>query len=185
MLITGDNRTGIDEKIKRVQIAMYSRLKTVWGITNDNDYDCYGRVYRNKKDNQYIAELYTGNGEYKDVYWDDKKAAISWFGTGSIITYDIQNIVPVHLVFFVNLKKLKPTIQHRADEEVRRDVQKVFGKFFHGFTFGSIELWLENVLKEYPGSRRDKLLSAVDMEPVHCFRLNLTLIYPFNNNCVL
>jgi len=185
MLITRDNPTGMDAHFANVQNHIYSRLKTAWGISNDIDYDCYGRVYRNKKDSQYVAELYTGNGEYRDIYWDDKKAAISWFGTGSTISFDVKNKIPVHLVFFVNLKKLKPNIQHRADEEVRMDVQKLFGKSLHGFAFESVELWLENVLKEYPGSRRDKSLTAVDMEPVHCFRINLSLIYGLTNNCVI
>lgn len=185
MLITIDNPTGMDAHVYNVQKHIYPRLKIIWGISNDADYDCFGRVYRNKKDNQFIAELYTGNGEYKDVYWDDRKAAISWFGTGNTISFDVKNKIPFHLVFFVNLKKLKPGVLHRADEQVRNDVQKLFGKSLHGFSYDGMELWLENVLKEYPGSRRDKSLTAVDMQPVHCFRLNFTLIYGLNNNCII
>lgn len=183
MLVSIDNPTGMDAHVYNVQKHIYSRLKTAWGIVNDTDYECYGRVYRNKKDNQFVAELYAGKGEYKDVYWDDRKAAISWFGTGSNISFDVQNTVPFHLVFFVNLSKLKPNVLHRADEQVRNDVQKLFGKSLYGFSYQNMELWLDNVLKEYPGTRRDKSLLAVDMQPVHCFRLNLTLMYSINKNC--
>lgn len=184
MLITTVKPVGIDAAITSLQKQLYSRLKKAWGINNDKDYDCYGRVYRNKKDNQYIAEAYVGNKEYKEVYWDDARAAISWFGTGSTIEFNLTNRVAVHLVFFVNLKKLKPAIAHRADEEVRRDVQQLFGNTWLGFTYESTELWTENVLREYPGSRRDNRLSVVDMQPLHCFRLNLTAVYS-SNICVI
>lgn len=183
MLITNATAVGLDAAIKNLQSFLYPRLKTAWGIDNDSDYDSYGKVYRNKKDSQYIAEVYTGgvNGiDYKEVYWDDTKAAISWFGTGSIISFDIKNKVSVHLVFFVNLKKLKPGVAHRADEDVRRDVQKLLGISLQGFTFEGFELWTENVLREYPGSRRDNRLSVVDMHPIHCFRVNLSCLYSPN-----
>jgi hypothetical protein len=75
------------------------------------------------------------------------------------------------------VEKLKPSVGHRADEEVRNEIQKLFGNSLHGFSYESMELWLENVLREYPGSRRDNRLNAVDMQPVHCFRINLTLLY--------
>lgn len=186
MLITTVNPVGIDAAITNLQNQIYTRLKNKWGI-DDSFYDCYGRVYRNKKDNQYIAEVYTGGEDgkdYREVYWDDKKAAISWFGTGSIIDFNIKNKASVHLVFFVNLKRIKPDALTRADEEARRDVQAIFGNSLQGFTFESVELWTENVLREYPGSRRDNRLSVVDMHPLHCFRINLTALYS-SNICVL
>lgn len=179
MLITKTNPVGIDVAIQNLQTHLHKQLVSKWGLVDENDplYQCYGRVYRNKKDAGYIAEVYAGNNEYKEVYWDDSLKAISWFGTGNKTTFDINNKVDVHLVFFVNVAKLKPSVVHRADEEVRNEIQQLFGKSLHGFSFESIELWLENVLREYPGSRRDERLKAVDMQPVHCFRINLSLLY--------
>jgi len=106
--------------------------------------------------------------------------AISWFGLSDKTEFDKQNISNVHLVFFVNIEKLKPGIAHRGDEEVRNEIQKLFGYSLYGFAFQSIELWLDNVLREYPGSRRDDRLKAVDMHPIHCFRINLTCLYDTN-----
>jgi hypothetical protein len=179
MQITKTSPVGIDVPIQQLQAYLHKQLVTKWGLAGDEDpaYQCYGRCYRNKKDSGFIAELYTGNNEYKEVYWDDSLKAISWFGTGSKTTYDIKNATDVHLVFFVNLAKLKSSITHRADEEVRNEIQQLFGNTMFGFSFESIELWLENVLREYPGSRRDNRLIAVDMQPVHCFRINLKLLY--------
>ena len=83
----------------------------------------------------------------------------------------------------MNLQKLRPEITHRADEEIRQDVLQAVGKSSFGMTFKSVDLWIENVLKEYPGSRRDERLKAVDMHPVHCFRYNYTLLYNPNKIC--
>lgn len=179
MLITKVNPVGIDIAIQNLQTHLHKQLVVKWGLTGNDDplYECYGRCYRNKKDSGYIAEVYAGNNEYKEVYWNDELKAISFFGTSSKTTFDIQNKVDVHLVFFVNLKKLKDAVAHRADEEIRNEIQQLFGNTLYGFSFENMELWLENVLREYPGSRRDNRLIAVDMQPVHCFRINLTLLY--------
>jgi hypothetical protein len=182
MLILKTNPVGIDVAIQSLQVYLHKQLVSKWGLTGDDDplYECYGRVDRNKKDAGYIAEVYAGNGEYKEVYWNDELKAISWFGLSGKTEFDKQNKSNVHLVFFVNLGKLKPSIAHRADEEVRNEIQKLFGYSLFGFSFESIELWLDNVLREYPGSRREGRLNAVDMQPIHCFRINLKCLYDTN-----
>ncbi|HUR65461.1 MAG TPA: hypothetical protein VMZ03_03855 [Chitinophagaceae bacterium] len=175
MLIQKSNPVGIDAAIRNLQTFLHSKLTVLWNVTDQ--YRCYGRCYRNKIDGGYIAENYEGEKEYKEVYWDDTLSAISFFGTGSKTTFDIKNKTDVHLVFFVDLSKIKPAIAHRADEEVRNQVQKLFGSGLFDFAIDSTELWLENVLREYPGSRREDRLKIVDMQPVHCFRINLKLLY--------
>jgi hypothetical protein len=164
MLITKEHPAGIDYYIQKIQSTLYAAL-------NWENYNCYGRCYRNKHQNGYIAEVYTSANNYKEVYWDDKLSAISFFGLSDKINANEAN---VHLVFFVNLAKLMPGVTHRADEEVRLNA---IGRNNHGFIFKSIDLWVENVLKEYPSSRRDDRLKAVDMHPIHCFRLNFSLLY--------
>lgn len=182
MLITKTKPVGIDVAIQNLQTFLHKQLVSKWGLTGDIDtgYECYGRVYRNKKDAGYVAEVYVGNNEYKEVYWNDTLKAISWFGLSDKTDFDKQNISKVHLVFFVDLAKLKPAIAHRADEEIRNEIQKLFGYSLFGFSWESIELGIDNVLREYPGSRRDERLKAVDMHPVHCFRINLKCIYDTN-----
>lgn len=180
MLNTITIPAGIDVPIKRLQQRIHSSLLTKWAI-DTSLYQCYGRCYRNKKDDGYIAEVFqggstTGGTDYKEVYWDDTLAAISFFGLSGEQEYQTGGIsAGVHLVFFVNIATLKPSITHRADEEVRRDVIDAIGRAAFGLQLEGVELWLENVLREYPGSRRDDRLARVDMHPVHCFRLNLTL----------
>lgn len=181
MLITKSNPVGLDWYIQEAQKQLHQRLLISWGATVK--YDCYGRSYRNKKDEGYVAEVYTSTQEYKEVYYDDKLSAISFFGISDKIKKDVTNQANIHLVFFVNIATLKPTIAHRADEEVRKDVFKALGASSFGMSFLSAELGLENVLKEYPGSRREQRLKAVDMHPIHCFRFNYFLSYNQNKIC--
>ena len=174
MLIEHPSPAGIDAAITKIQRALHSQLSVLWG----NAYKCYGRCYRNRNDNGYIAENYEGDGEYKEVYLDDTAPAISFFGVSSNVdTSGVMNVADIHLVFFVNLSKVKPTQSHRADEEVRIDVLKALGSFLFGASVTGVELWLENVLREYPGSRRDERLKAADMHPWHCFRVNMQVSY--------
>ncbi len=186
MLITKTEPVGIDFYIQQLQAKLHTQLLTKWElITNEQKakYHCYGRAYRNKTDNGYIAEVFTGNKEYKEVYWNDTLYAISFFGVSNIKAESTGNSADIHLVYFTQLGSLKPAITHRADEEVRNDVTSIIGNSSFGFSFLGVDLWLENVLKEYPGSRRDDRLKFVDMHPVHCFRINLKLLYNPNKIC--
>lgn len=179
MLITKTSPIGIDYVIQKLQTYLHGQLLTTWGI-DSADYESYGRCYRNKKDNGYVAEVFNGS-DYKEVYWQDGLKAISFFGLSEKVRVQVGEKANVHLVFFVDLSKLKPLITHRADEEVRADVTNLVE--MHGFELQSIDMWLENVLKEYPGSYRDERLKFVDMHPIHCFRLNLLINYQINKNC--
>ncbi len=186
MLTVIDNPKGIDVPIRKLQTKLYNLLMETWGLDPMDDeesllYESYPRCYRNKKDNGYVAEVYRGANEYKEVYWNDAVNCVSFFGMNSTIPHKIGDIADVHLVFFVNIEKLKPALSNRADEEIRIDVLNILGKGWYGFNFVSIELGIENVLKEYTGSIRDKGLARVDMHPVHSFRINLKLNYNRNN----
>ncbi len=182
MLITKTNPVGIDVLIKRFQNHLHSRLITTWGLVSDDPlYRCYGRCYRNQTRDGYIAENYEGLNQYKEVYWDDSLKAISFFGSAVRAENEQgKNVTNVHLVFFLNLAQIKASITHRADEEVHKDVLNAIGKNLHGFQVDSIETGLENVLREYPGSRREDRLKFIDMHPVHCFRINLSVSYNIN-----
>lgn len=175
MKISRSNIKGIDEHIDKLQSLINSKLITAWSIADDT-YKCYPRCYRNAEDNGYIAENYEGAGEYKEVYLDDTLKAISFFGIGNNIPAGAESKAEIHLVFFVNIDKVKPG-SDRRDEEVRLDVYKILNRELFGFQVKGIITGLENVLREYPGSRRDDRLKNVDMHPFHCFRFDLELTY--------
>ena len=177
---------GVDVSIRKMQEKLHSSLMATWGLDPLVDaenilYESYPRCYRNKKDHGYIAEVYTAENEYKEVFWNDSLHALSFFGIGSLTSHKIGDSVDVHLVFFVNIAALKPLLTNRADEEIRLDVLNVIGKGWASFNLVSVETGIDNVLKEYSGSIRDKGLARVDMHPIHCFRINLKLNYNRNN----
>lgn len=178
MLIRRDNPKGIHIAVQKLQSVLHTALLSAWGISEDA-YHCHELCNRNPSlDGGYTAEVYNSTtGNYDEVYWDDALSAVSFFGMGPKITRRLQDEVPVHLVFFVDLKKLKPSIAHRADEEVRLDVLRAVGKDLHGFRYDGLELYLENVLREYPGTRASEGLKYIDMTPTHIFRLNYTLTF--------
>jgi hypothetical protein len=181
MLITKSNPVGVDAAIQRLQTKLHTYLVDKWTITTSADYECYGRCYRNKKDTGYIAEVFTTGKDYKEVYWNDTLKAISFFGASDKVDSKRGMIEQgVHLVFFVNATKLKPAITHRADEEVRKDVAEFFsGLSKEGFQYMGYETGVENVLKEYPGTRTSSNVAKLDMQPVHSFRINLKGLYQY------
>ena len=182
MLVTKTNPVGIDYSLQLLQTELHDALLTKWSLS-DSDYKAYGRCYRKPTENGYIAVNYESANEYKEVYADDTVKALSFFGQSPRVQLDQKESTDVHLVFFVNLAALKPSVTHRADEEVRRDVISVIGPGLYGFAYTGFELFVENVLREYPGTLRNKI-SIVDMHPWHCFRINLKVLYDINsNNC--
>jgi hypothetical protein len=165
----------VDRVIQGLQTKLHTQLVSAWNLSADSVYHCYGRCDRNLTEGGYIAEILTEGNDYREVFWDDALSAISFFVRGDKVEYQKgESKAPVSVIFFVNVKKLKPLIPHRADEEVRLDVLRVF----QGPMLLSYETGLDNVLREFPGSKEK--LRVADMQPVHCFRINLNLIY---QNC--
>lgn len=181
MLITKTNPKGIDLVLQQYQTVLHSYLLKKWGLEGTPDqYESYGRAYRNRKANGYVAEIYTQTNEYKEVHHDDRLAALSFFGVSETAQ---DERTEVHLVFFVNLEKIKPLLTHRGDEEAHIDLIQFALKGYQGFEFVSLEQWSENVLREYPGTLSNLQVNAgedanrIDMHPYHCFRINLSLQY--------
>lgn len=180
--ITKTDPVGIDAYIQRLQVKMYAALSKKWNTT-DATYNCYPRVYRNQdKTNGYVAQPYLGNNEYGgDVYLDDTVSATSFFGIGIEEPEDEfgMNKVNAHLIFFVNLSKIKPGTD-RNDLEARIDVQTILdtiGKS-RGFIPTKQTTGIEKILNEYPGTKLTILKDKFpDMHPNHCFRFDMTLNY--------
>jgi hypothetical protein len=174
MLVTKSNPAGVDWIIQSVQTRLHDALLQKWGITSDQ-YQCYGRCYRNKTDSGFVAQWFTGGIDYREAFWDDNLSAVSFFGESDKVEIEKGLAkAPVHLVMFVNLSKIKPLIAHRADEEVRVDALQILSQISE---VQSVETGMDNVLREYPGTRKTELAVRGDMHPVSCFRINLLLNY--------
>jgi len=178
MLFTKVSPVGVDIPIQKLQTHLHDKLLGVWGI-DTSLYHAYGRCYRNQKDAGYVAEVYTGLNEYREVYLDDRLAALSFFGLTGDVDYNIVNRADVHLIFWVNVERLKQ-LAHRGDEEVRKDVQVIAKDKLFGFTLSGLRLGIDRVLQEYRGMTSQSTpdgLKFRDMHPFHCFRFDFSLQY--------
>lgn len=185
MIWTKPSPVGIDIPVQSFQVFLYGQLKQVWGITNDTDYDCHGRAYKNQTADGYIPEVFTGVGtdpnqpDYKEVLVNDNLKALSFFALGDITTYapNGSTTAPVSLTFLVNVPALKPLITYRGDEEIRSDVERVCRIDRAGFRMNEIVIGYDSVFKEYSGWRKKEGMKFRDMHPWHCFRLNFATLY--------
>jgi hypothetical protein len=184
MIYLKTNPEGIDRALQPYQKRLYDTLPTLWGI-NEDDYLSYGRCYRNQKGDGFIPEMYIGTKEYKDLYHDDTIAVQSFFGSER---RDIENYVITgncHLIFIVDLKKIKPSITHRADEEAMQEAYKVFIQDDIGLNVFRESVGIANVFAEYTGVRNS--IKYRDLQNFFCFRFDFTIKYtepfckfPFN-----
>lgn len=179
MIAVKTNPVGIDKPISSLQTKLYTSLRSTWGIT-EAKYNSYGRCYRNEKDNGFIAEVFTGGKDYKEVYFDDTVSVVSFFGIGNetLVAQDGMMTANVHLLFFVNLKEIKPGAE-RNDEEARLDVQHILDTYgtAHGWLLTKQMIGIDKVLAEYPGTRRSIGLKYKDQQPLNCFRFDLQIFY--------
>jgi hypothetical protein len=178
MLISRSNPVGIDKIISSFQSKLYDALTAKW----NGVYTSTPRCYRNQDaDGEYVAEMFDGK-DYREVYFDDTIAALSFFGIGaqSQVALDSTEQTNVHLVFFVNLNKiLDSDITTRRDEEAVLGVQGIIDTLgrMDGFILTGVSRDVANCLKEYPGSRQSEGLKFRDQHPNFCFRFDMTVYY--------
>jgi hypothetical protein len=169
---------GVDKPIDYLQNQFYNLLVKKWGI-NANRYNCYARCYRNQNGNDYLAEVFDGK-DYTEVYFNDNVSVVSFFGIGNEaqIAQEGTMTANIHILFFVNLKEIKPGAE-RNDEEVRIDVQKIIDSVgaARGFLITKQTIGIDKILNEYPGTRKSEGLKFRDQHPFHCFRFDTQIFY--------
>jgi hypothetical protein len=179
MIATKANPIGIDARIDFLQKQFYSSLVKKWGI-NASKYNCYARCYRNQTDgNNWAAEVFDGK-DYTEVYFNDSVSVVSFFGLGNESPISQEGVMTanVHILFFVNLKEIKPGLE-RNDEEARIDVQKIIDSIgaAHGWLITKQTIGIDKILNEYPGTRKSEGLKFRDQHPLHCFRFDTQVFY--------
>lgn len=168
---------GIDEPIQSMQTYLYNKLSAKWG-TSSSSYQQFGRAYRNQTADGFTPEVFTSITDYREVYFDDTLAALSFFGVDDVTPYKAgDSTAKVFVVFMVNLNRIKPTFTTRADEEARADVESLLFYIKYGFTMTGYVQGIEEVFKEYSGWKKASGVKYRDMQGFHCFRINFSLLY--------
>ena len=185
MLNLKNSTVGIDIPIQAFQKFLYNKLKVLWPVT-DETLEGYGRVYRNVNDKGYVPEVLVSSSEidntqYKQVYFDKSTLkALFFFDKDDQVKFDYSlgsETAKVSLIFITNISLLKPLIEHRGDEEVRNDVQRLCDKNFQGFTLNGFDTGFGNVFKSFSGLTNKDGEVFEDRHPLYCFRFNFDLFY--------
>lgn len=164
------NPAGIDKEIQIIQNSLFNNLG--WSKV-----DAYGRVHKNQsKDKGLVPEFYKGKNEYKDVFQNDHDASIFFIDSDEHTTENgIFYYSDVKIVFMVDLKRLKPSITHRADMEVEIEALKIVKK--QGmFTVEGFEKGVETVFKGFNINQ----IKLKNMHPLHVFAIVGRLKYKIN-----
>jgi hypothetical protein len=170
------NTDGLDTAIKGLQSYLYDNIVSKWTLEN---FDAYGRVYKNKRNNLIIPEAYVSEKEYKEVLLDDFLDGIMFFSP-----YDVQDVYEDLIVqkcdvmFTFNLRQLVVS-DERIDEEVRQYILSLFRAYIKDPNVTSITTGLVNVYKDYNGVAE----YFYDMQDFHHFKMTVDLRY-FNKNCI-
>lgn len=177
MNVTKPTVTGVDIPIQKYQTVLYNAILATWTIT-DLTFNMYGRAYRNQTTDGYTPEVYKGNNEYNDSYFDDTLSGSAFWGLGEQTKVNLGGDVTANLfvIFMVNLNLIKPGTT-RNDEEARVDVERIALKRDYGFFLTGIITGIDQVFKEYSGYKAVKGIKFRDMQPWHCFRLNFQVTY--------
>lgn len=183
MLNLKSSPVGIDKSIQGFQQFLYSKLKAKWGVA-DSEYDSFGRCYRNQADAGYIPQVFVSseaenNTVYKEAWFDDTiHKAMSFFDSYDAVKYDKgTSTATVDMIFVVNVALLKPDIQHRADEEIRRDVELLCAMPRFNFTMKEFRTGFKNVFNRFDGWLKDDQVTFRDLHPIHVFSISFQLIY--------
>lgn len=163
-----NNPIGIDYPIQEIQKIFIDEL---WA---DYKTQFNHRVFKNRDRNgNSIPEIYVKNSEYKEVLFNDRVDAISWFDVNEESnSFDGGQFTQAVGIFFaVNLGVLYPDLEHRAVEESHRDVLNLLDQ--------SQVTGIITNLPAYGDYYTDKL-KRFNMQPWHVFRINYLMQYSVN-----
>ena len=172
------NPIGLDAVIDSVQKKIYT-LSDCWNI----DLEGYPRCYILNKESGQTVEAYIGDNEYSKPLS---------FAEGNkfffVCPNDIEHVsnqyytTNIELYFILNIVECKPSVLHRADEEVRNDVINLIG------THTQVEIkriiWqIDKVFNRFRNkqSRSFDYDVITDIHPHHAFKIELEL-YPYDIN---
>ena len=157
MIISKTSPVLEDEWIHRLLTLMESQLLTTWSADTG---DClfYGRAERvGDKD------VFFQSSKFKDIETNDKVKFVSFVRVAPEMNYrNYRSVHTAKLVCQGNLSKLYPSITHRADAELRRDVERV--------------LLLKCGKNNYTGFTIIDQNNIKDMHPFHTVEFNFNMI---------
>ena len=170
MLYTKTEATGIDVEIQKAQRLLHDKLNVLW----NTDISGYGRAYLLKRGKQVLPEVFVNDIDYKDVLSLDSNRFFFIQSESSNKISNTRYECDVDIYFILNLKEVKATVDHRADEEVHSDVDYLLNQTY--FDVKSLEIGIDNVIKDFKLDDRDNF-NLSDFEPYHIFKYVCAIKY--------
>lgn len=170
MVIAKVNPVGLDATINYMQKVLFEKLNAKW----NTDITVYPRCYVNVREEEgklyKIIEHYNDNDEYTNVIAAEVNKCF-FVKTADVTPKNLQDYeTEVALYFTVDLSAVKPTITHRADEEVHNDVLEIISKFGN-VTFNRLVTEIQKVYSGLDYTTND------DHQPYHCFKIEMDIYY--------
>ncbi|MEN8122206.1 MAG: hypothetical protein ABFS35_17805 [Bacteroidota bacterium] len=169
---------GIDVAINDVQKELYNSLVGRW----NGDIEGYGRIHKNKKSgDNYLPEHYLGKGQYKEVYYDNKLGGDFFFIVGDEDSTEDQMVFTskVKCVFMVNLDNIYSD-KERSDVKAQKDALEILRKYdYFGYVVTGITKTVKSIFTGFDTSK----IGFTDIQPAHCFSINIDLSYYLTDKC--
>ena len=174
-----DNPVGIDKEIQKIQNYLYDSLVDDWG-----DIDAHGRAYKNRKQLGFIPEVYLGNNEYKNAFYNDadnSKGLFFFIDNHDHSSEDGSMFkTRVKICFMINLDEIGLS-EERADSVVQEKVVSILNKNpTTNYQITGLEKTVRNVFYGY--TYTDVELET-DMHPLHTFAIIGELQYYLTEKC--
>ena len=163
MIYKKTSPVGIDKAIQRIQTSLYEYAQSKW-LLSEAQILSFGRVYRITGQNETLRWYKSGKDyEQFDMLLHDGYALQFFFVViNTVFTTLFESEASLYV--FANVATLKPSITHRADEEVKMEL---FERFKPSEWFGGI-----SDATDLPGYK-----SSMDIQPYASFKINLNLRY--------
>jgi len=173
MNLTKTNPVGIDVVIDNIQRKIYE-LKDLWEVELNGYPRCQILVREGKK----TIEAYLGDNEYSGslIFAEENKFFIL---AGESIEH-ISNTyykTTIEIYFILNLDEIYPSVEHRADEEVRVDVLNVLNTI-PCINVSTVEHNSDKVFARFNSriSQNYEHESTDDMQPYHYFKVLIDVL---------
>lgn len=184
MIVSKENRDGVDVVIEQLQQRWYNQLLTFW--SSNAIYNSYPRANKNYRDDNILPEISLDKKNYSEVLSSDKFSVTSFFIGNDTREFEDDSRRIKHsisIIFQADLVKLYGAT-NRADEKFNMDVLRVLKKD-NAFIFGNIEI-IEGVDKVYEdftiSGDLKKRVNLTDMSHLHVVRFTFDVIYKPNCN---
>jgi predicted DNA-binding ArsR family transcriptional regulator len=168
---------GIDFFIDNIQKRIYTTLLEKWGSL-----DIYGRVYTKTHEEGVSLERYKGDGEYEKVLFSEGNKIFFVQGQKPEINYqtitdDLWGVCVVDIESIIN-------VNHRADEEVHRDLMTALSNAVPGRNIIGLEYGMDNLKRVVEDPFEFGNFKYSDNHPYHVFMVKLNAEYSLiENNC--